>query len=129
MSTEQKELVLISGASSGIGLAIAEALIEAGFEVIGLARDFSKTQFEHAQFHKEQMDLSASEIIQNKLPVLLKSYKRPLRALINNAGIGRMGYLEQLSVPDIQQVLATPHQSYPGHETVPASYETTRHIG
>jgi short-subunit dehydrogenase len=42
--------VIISGASTGIGLAIAEKFVKEDMNVIGLARDFTKTNFEHAHF-------------------------------------------------------------------------------
>ena len=43
MSSEGKGIAIVTGASSGIGLACSEVFLAAGFEVIGLARDFSKT--------------------------------------------------------------------------------------
>ena len=47
MSLKGKGVAIVTGASSGIGLACSEAFLAAGFEVIGLARDFSKTYLEH----------------------------------------------------------------------------------
>ena len=37
------------------------------------------------------------------LSVITKSLTQPLRILVNNAGIGKMGYLEQLSAADIKK--------------------------
>lgn len=106
MTQEQKGSVLVTGASSGIGLAITRQLLECGFTVFGIARDFSKAGISHAKFHGTELDLASADAIQAGLPPLLKSFDRPLRAVVNNAGIGKMGYLEQLSVADIQSVLA-----------------------
>lgn len=106
MTHEQKGAVLVTGASSGIGLAITRQLLECGFSVHGIARDFSKADISHANFHSTELDLASADAIQAGLPPLLKSLDRPLRAVVNNAGIGKMGYLEQLSVADIQSVLA-----------------------
>ena len=44
---------------------------------------------------------------QRVFPSLLNSLAQPLRILVNNAGIGKMGHLEQLSAADIEKVLAT----------------------
>jgi NADP-dependent 3-hydroxy acid dehydrogenase YdfG len=106
MAHEQKGSVLVTGASSGIGLAITRQLLECGFTVFGIARDFSKADISHAGFHGAELDLASADAIQTGLPPLLKSLDEPLRAVVNNAGIGKMGYLEQLSVADIQSVLA-----------------------
>ncbi len=40
-----------------------------------------------------------------KIKSLLKTIELPIRALINNAGVGKMGYLEQLSAADLKQVM------------------------
>ena len=107
MSSEGKGIAIVTGASSGIGLACSEAFLAAGFEVIGLARDFSKTDLEHPNFRKTCLDLSCPDEIQRVFPSLLNSLAQPLRILVNNAGIGKMGHLEQLSAVDIEKVLAT----------------------
>ena len=93
MTHEQKGAVLVTGASSGIGLAITRQLLECGFSVHGIARDFSKADISHANFHSTELDLASADAIQAGLPPLLKSLDRPLRAVVNNAGIGKMGYL------------------------------------
>lgn len=105
MAHAQQGTVLVTGASSGIGLAISRYLLESGFSVLGVARDFSKANISHVNFHSTELDLASADAIQAGLPPLLKSLDQPLRAVVNNAGIGKMGYLEQLSVADIQSVL------------------------
>ena len=107
MSLKGKGVAIVTGASSGIGLACSEAFLGAGFDVVGLARDFSKTDLAHPNFRKECLDLSRSDEIQRAFPPLLKSLTQPLKILVSNAGIGKMGYLEQLSAADIEKVLAT----------------------
>ena len=101
------EAVLISGASSGIGLATAKALLLDGYTVIGLARSFEHTQFKHPNFRTECLDLCDLDELPQHAKTILASLKTPLRAVINNAGVGKMGYLEQLSIGDIQQTFQT----------------------
>ena len=45
--------------------------------------------------------------LKKSLSALISEIDIPVKALINNAGIGRMGFLEQLSVKDIRLVMDT----------------------
>lgn len=107
MTTEDLETVIVTGASSGIGEAVSTQLLSNGYSVIGLARDFSKCSIQHPQFQCIEIDLSDVGELEAMLKSKLASVKGNIRALIANAGIGRMGYLEQLSVADIQQTMDT----------------------
>ena len=42
MTEQSRKTILVTGASSGIGRAITTLLLEQGYRVTGLARDFSK---------------------------------------------------------------------------------------
>ena len=55
-----RETVFLTGASSGIGEAIAEALLADGAAVYGIGRDFDKTDpkvTSHPSFHAIALDL------------------------------------------------------------------------
>ncbi len=101
-SNKDGEAVLVTGASSGIGLAICKTLVAVGYYVIGYARSFDKTDFIHKSFEQKTLDLSKLDSISAEFKNLLASLDRPVKALVNNVGIGRMGYLEQLSESDIR---------------------------
>ena len=107
MTSIGRGVAIITGASSGIGLACSKAFLAAGFEVVGLARDFSKMGLDHSNLRKECLDLSCSDAIQRSFPSILNSLAEPLKVLVCNAGIGKIGYLEQLAIADIEKVLAT----------------------
>ena len=107
MTTENLETIIVTGASSGIGEAVSTQLLSNGYSVIGLARDFSKCSIQYPQFQSIEIDLSDIGELESELKSKLASVKGNIRALIANAGIGRMGYLEQLSVADIQQTMDT----------------------
>ncbi len=97
--------VLVSGSSSGIGLAMTTRLLEKGYSVIGLDKSAPTKEMPTDCFSFFQIDLSDSKALITALPELLKSIDGPIRALVNNAGLGRMGFLEQLSIVDLQLVM------------------------
>lgn len=101
------ELVIISGASSGIGLAMSKAVLAEGYHVLGLAKTFEDIEFSHERLTTQAIDLADIDRLPTLCGELLKQISMPLRALINNAGIGRMAFLEQLSLADIRLVMDT----------------------
>jgi len=103
--TSAKPVIVISGANSGIGHAMARELLARGHAVLGLVRDAAKAPLEHRHYRQQCVDLSDPEALQARIAELCRCLDVPLRALVNNAGIGRMGYLEQLSVGDLREVM------------------------
>jgi short-subunit dehydrogenase len=51
------------------------------------------------------MDLAALDALPAALGKIIDELHAPVSVLINNAGIGKMGFLEQLSVPDMRRVM------------------------
>jgi NADP-dependent 3-hydroxy acid dehydrogenase YdfG len=104
--------VLVSGSSSGIGLAMVTMLLSRGYSVIGLDRTEPLAAMPPKQFTFVPLDMSDSKSLLASLPEVLDSIHGPIRALINNAGIGRMGFLEQLSMADLQLVMQVNFMSH-----------------
>lgn len=91
---------LVTGASSGIGQAIAQRLLEHGYEVYGIGRDFSAcTLTGHVQFHSVVLDLLDTPALLAFLETLPKDN---LSVLVNSAGCAWYGPHETLSVEAIQ---------------------------
>ncbi len=91
---------LVTGASSGIGQAIAQRLLEHGYEVYGIGRDFSAcTLTGHVQFHTVVLDLLDTPALLAFLETLPKDN---LSVLVNSAGCAWYGPHETLSVEAIQ---------------------------
>jgi len=99
------EAVIVSGASSGIGEAIARKLLSMGYKVYGIARDFTSCAIESANFCEVEIDLGHGESLPDKLLSLQDRISENIVAIVNNAGIGRMGYLEQLSYTQIRELI------------------------
>ncbi|APW36844.1 3-oxoacyl-ACP reductase [Rhodoferax koreense] len=81
--------VVVTGSSAGIGRAIAEALLAAGWRVTGL--DIADPSIEHAGFHHLSVNLGHGEDIARVGPQLLAA-----EALVHAAGVLRVGPLGAL---------------------------------
>ncbi len=95
-------LVLITGASQGIGRAIATRATEDGYRVINLDQKAPKTLLKDEVFHR--IDLTDVKTIDDLIPQLLA--REPIVRLVNNAGIIRPAALEQTTVDDFDAVMA-----------------------
>ena len=101
--------VLVTGASRGIGLAIATRLAGAGYAVIALARTKSvaldaaiATANGKLRFHP--FDLSEIDAIPEMVRTL-KSEHGPLWGLVNNAGMSLEGLLPNVHNAQIEQLI------------------------
>lgn len=102
------EYILITGASTGIGHACAEYLIEQGYFVFGSLRkeaDAKRLQAEFGdRFQALLFDVTDEPAIERaKLEVAAKLNGQKLRALINNAGIAIGGPLKYLAGDEVRQ--------------------------
>ena len=96
----KNELAVVTGASSGIGAAIAQRLLEEGYEVYGIGRDFSACPVTaHPRFHMAELDLLDTKAL---LAFCASLPKENLTVLINNAGCAFYGPHETLSPEQIQ---------------------------
>jgi len=107
LSKPEGRKFVVTGASSGIGLAITRALLSSGIQVLGIARDFSKVDLKHSLFTAVAIDLESIDDLQDKFKASVLSSFGPIDGLINCAGTATMAYLEQLSVHDMQSMLNT----------------------
>ena len=96
---------LVTGASSGIGKAIAALLLEEDWEVYGIGRDFSDCDLiNHPRFISGQFDLLDEEKLTSFLNQLPLS---SLKLLVNNAGAAWYGMHETISDRQIETMVRT----------------------
>ena len=105
------KVVIVTGASSGIGEATARAFGHEGAKVVLAARRVDKLQTlaqevnamgSGAETLVVQADLSKLEDIQSLVMQTLENYGQ-IDVLVNNAGFGRLDWLENLDpIKDIQ---------------------------
>jgi len=90
--------VLITGCSSGIGLASAKVLKDIGYRVIASARKGKDIEHLKAQgFECVQLDLDDSMSIQSAVKKVVHMTEGKLYALFNNGAYGQMGAVEDVS--------------------------------
>lgn len=93
------KVALVTGASSGIGAAIADALARQGLKVIGLARRVEKVEENKKKLGNvkgelipRKGDVSKEEDINETFQWIKKEFGT-IHVLVNNAGISRQGGL------------------------------------
>jgi NADP-dependent 3-hydroxy acid dehydrogenase YdfG len=99
-----KRTVLVTGAGSGIGRAIARLLLQQGHQVIGTSRDCRKFTMHLANFTPMQLDLGQLELLPEKIRALEQQFPA-LDTVIFNAGAGQFGSLEEFSYPQIESLM------------------------
>ncbi|PRD18107.1 UNVERIFIED_CONTAM: putative oxidoreductase, partial [Trichonephila clavipes] len=89
-----KKLVVITGASSGIGEAIAKHFSEAGYPLLLVARRVEKLKALNLQnCICEQVDVTDKEAFSNSIEKAEAQYG-PVECLINNAGVMLLGQID-----------------------------------
>jgi len=114
MGTFDDQTVVISGATRGIGKAIAIAFLEQGARLIGLyagnseaAELFSKENTQYADnFELFQCDVSSDNEVTSLFKTIEEKYDT-IDVLINNAGIRKDAVLALMDTKDWQQVIDT----------------------
>ncbi len=106
----KKSVILITGATSGFGQAIAKFLAEKGHIVYGTSRMASDKE-NLSSGHKKnitilQMDITDVESIRTAVQTLIQCEGR-IDVLINNAGVGVAGVLELSTMEEINYQVNT----------------------
>ncbi|MFZ9594797.1 MAG: 3-oxoacyl-[acyl-carrier-protein] reductase [Bdellovibrionia bacterium] len=111
--TQSKPLALVTGASRGIGAAIAKQLAQEGYHVyLNYSSNEAKAQEVLSSILENQgsaelcgFDVSHSEQVNEKFEQILKN-RGPLSVLVNNAGITVDSLLIRMKDEDLERTLA-----------------------
>lgn len=103
------EVVLLSGGSRGLGLAILKDLLPAGYRVATFSRKPTPEIAELRRRHPDRMfdfrgDMAQTDTLKEVVSKV-ESEIGPIRVLINNAGIARDGVLATMRPQDIAAVI------------------------
>ncbi|WP_421698238.1 oxidoreductase [Ancylobacter sp.] len=100
---------LITGVSSGLGRAFALGALEAGHHVIGTVRRQGDAEAFAALAPDRARPLTLDVTDFDAIPAAIAAVKRqvsPIDVLVNNAGYGHEGVLEESSMDDLQRQFA-----------------------
>lgn len=98
------DAAIVTGASSGIGLAISRVLCRLGYEVFGIGRNFN-TEFEAESFHKIICNILDTDRLCDTAKQIAAQNRVTL--LVNNAGTAYYGLHEELNPRKISQMVRT----------------------
>ena len=100
MFTQDKKTALVTGASSGMGKAIARRLIQDGYQVYAAARSVEKMHdLAHLGAYPLRMDISRDEDIVVAVNTIM-SQTGGVDVLVNNAGFGLYGPVEEIGIDE-----------------------------
>lgn len=89
---------IVTGVSKGIGLEIARQLLEAGVKVVGWSR--SKPNLKHANFLYVPTNVASFDSVKEAYAKTVEFLTEDVHILVNNAGYGVPGAVDELSVED-----------------------------
>lgn len=104
------DLVVVTGSSKGLGLAICKRLLKEKYQVVGISRslteEFKKLQEENQEnLFLEIYDFSNTTDIQQLVRKITKSYGN-IYGLVNNAALGHDGVLATMHETQIKELIA-----------------------
>jgi NAD(P)-dependent dehydrogenase (short-subunit alcohol dehydrogenase family) len=99
------EVVLITGATTGLGKSMAESLARIGYHVFATGRNIpNDSNIKNLSYR--YLDVKKSDSVKGTITAILEQHHR-IDILINSAGLGLAGPLEEIPFEDIYNLFET----------------------
>ena len=92
---------VVTGGSAGIGLAVVDKLLEAGYEVISL--DIQPSPLENKKLHFKKVDLTDIDATRRAAEAISKEHA--VTTVIHNAGVIRPALLPEVKLEDVEALV------------------------
>ena len=100
MATKDSSVALVTGASSGIGLVVAQSLAKAGYRVFGTSR---KPLPDSSGVTMLVCDVTSQASVDQAVETIIGQTGR-IDLVVNNAGVGLLGGAEESSIAQAQRL-------------------------
>ena len=106
-----EKTLVVTGASSGVGLEIARRFLAKDYRVVGIGRSADKLAAAKAELHSERftpiaVDISVPEAVADCFRAVGETHN-PIDVLVNNAAQFKMARLADFSLAEIASILDT----------------------
>lgn len=101
----QNKIAIVTGVSKGIGKAVCEQLLANGAAVFGLGRN--NNDISNSNYNFINCDVRSFDSVQNAFNLIFTKTNQTIDILINNAGLGYFGFLEDMPIEQFHEMQET----------------------
>ena len=104
---QDKQLVIVSGGSRGLGASICQTLLKEGYAVATFSRSstpYIERELGNPDFYWQSLDISNTEQLKAFIKDVVEKFGS-IYGLVNNAGVGTEGILATTRISDIQATI------------------------